>query len=275
MNAKLYLLPLFGLIAACAAPPNVQLVHPKGRSAILGSTSDIPSRQALAADQPYVPSIDSRNETNRLAGQVVKLSVSFDTQNVLGSGFVICRTDSTLFIMTAAHVVTGVRVNNLYDEGETHETRRPQLRELRIAFRGQKSGRLKADASNVAAIDPELDIALLRVNAPGVSSGASVIGPSSALSLRDAVLTFGHSSVFRKQWMAGPGEVVELSELIVFRPGLEEGYSGAPLFSDDEKVRGIVTNVLGSSVTQAVPIERAVRSIREGLAPRCTARWAV
>ena len=168
------------------------------------------------------------------AGVVRITSASPDGQPRVGTGFVLALTDSTAYIITAAHVVEG-------DNGPG------------VEFLGQRGRIVEATVSSAEGGNPQ-GLALLSVEGTeALFAGVSVLSAETAVPLvnGDEVFAVGMNRTTRP-WAVVRGSVVnQVGRIIVFSPELPAGFSGGPLLRDG-RVVGMVVETQ-STVANAVP----------------------
>lgn len=126
-----------------------------------------------------------------------------------------------------------------------------------------------AISAEVLATDAELDLALLRLQAP--LANAAIIGRSDALGVGDEVMAVGsprkmYFSVSRGM-VSFPNRFLDGVEYIQTDLPINVGNSGGPLVDDEGNVVGIVSFILRDSqgISFALPIDRAVARFGEHL----------
>ncbi len=222
---------------------------------------DTPSSSSTAADKQSMTSLVQLNNSieslvKRVSPSVVQIAVSgfrpleessrgqtgvvMGKQRGLGSGAII---SSDGFILTNAHVVIGSRKVQviLSNSAITTNTELQQL---------ASSGRT-LDAK-VAGISPELDLALLKVNAQGLS--ALTIGDYGKVQQGELVFAFGSPSGLRNTVTMGVVSAVARqldpdSPLVFIQTDapINPGNSGGPLVNVNGELIGINTFILTQS----------------------------
>lgn len=159
-------------------------------------------------------------------------------------------------VLTSAHVVTG--------RGRPVGRRAPRLQ---VALADGRSF-----AATVAALDPEHDLAALRVAVQGLP--AIALGDSRALQAGQTVVAFGFpygveggatvGSVVNDG--AAPAEGSEQSEWLAASLHLRPGHSGGPMVDAWGRMVGVNTFMNGPNVGVAVPVHVARAFLRRAAA---------
>jgi S1-C subfamily serine protease len=210
---------------------------------------------------------DPRQIYERLSPGVVTIISLFDGANLLdsegtggqGSGFVL---DGRGYIATNAHVVTS---------GTGSNTER--AKEVFIEF---------SDGNRVAARivgdDPNADIALLKVDAEGLSLTPLRLGSSKSITVGEPVAAIGSPFGERQSLTIGVISAVDrnIESLTRFQIGnaiqtdaaINPGNSGGPLLDSRGTVLGINAQIKsesggGEGVGFAIPVDAVRRSLRE------------
>ncbi len=235
---------------------------------------------AVASDAPVVrPATSVAGIAAKVLRSVVSIDVSTGLEGGTGSGIVL-RKDG--YVLTNNHVVAGAA------EGGS----------ITVAFNGDGAVDLPAD---VVGLDPETDLAVIKVRGKGLSLTPAVLGSSSGLVVGDPVVAVGSPLGLAGTVTSGiisalnrtvrvPGESggagIPLFNAIQTDAAINPGNSGGPLVDLGGRVIGInsaIATLSGSSgdsqsgsigVGFAIPVDEA-RSIAEQLIRTGTATHPV
>ena len=179
-----------------------------------GAADPAPSAASLrddGAQLPAVPVVPVRRPASSVAGiaatvlrSVVSISVTNGVEGGTGSG-VVLRADG--YILTNNHVVESA------DTGS-----------ITVSFNGASEVDLTAD---VVGLDPETDLAVIKVRRPTHKLTPAALGTSSDLQVGDAVLAVG--SPLGLAGTVTSGIISALNRTV--RVPKEDGSEGAPLFN--------------------------------------------
>ncbi|MGH0029590.1 MAG: S1 family peptidase [Myxococcota bacterium] len=263
---------LAALLAACAGNGDQTLVHPRATSKILG----VRTAQAfdVAARYDYDASRDDAATSEALKPSVVLLRSTFGMGShgprEVGSGVVVCRTPRHTYLMTAAHVVDKSLAENEYGEPLEHAG---PARSITVHFYEDVAPPLRVSSASVVSRDLAEDVALLRLSREQTPSALepAPLGSSSTVRPGAKLRTIGHAaSDITMRWILEFPEVNDLGRRIGYRPAVNTGFSGGPVFDERGRIVGINSFTLWEvEFSQAVPIERAVKAVEEGLDPLC------
>ena len=177
-----------------------------------------------------------------------------------GTGLIVRRADSKVWILTARHVVT---------DSKTFATSRTcDSVQVLIYLGGNKpitasvtpivSSKIKVVADKV-----DLDLALIEIDAPNLPADIQPLPFSSNAKEQSPVTVIGHPD--DQEWQVIQGKITDVSasDGLQLKAGLSRGNSGGPILNQNYEILGIAVSILPRNVVFAVPTNRILKQLKE------------
>jgi hypothetical protein len=209
-------------------------------------------------------------DVEALKAHTVQMAVTHREGQEVGSGVVVCQTAQSTYVLTARHVLDGSGGRGEYGE-PTESFSGVSHYEIRFYRNAVAALRGAPEEFNVVRAETR-DLALLRIPSAMLSARLRPAEKGSAASLRarDRVEAYGTSISADRPWMLLAGEVGQVGEFIEYTPAIDGGFSGGPLFDGGGALVGINSQVSAHLVSQAIPLEEALRIFGSEMESECT-----
>lgn len=212
-------------------------------------------------------------DPDRLNAQTVKITVQHAAGKEIGSGIILCRTESRIYVLTAKHVLFG---EGAKDELGQSTQRFRRISTVEVEFYQNRYPTIKGNLEefNFKRVESK-DLALIwfDIQAGGNSLETAVLNPAAEVGLLQEVYTTGHPVDLQRDWFLTTGRVNQAAEYIFYSADLERGYSGGPLVNDRDELIGINTQTQrtpgGLITAQAIPINEVLNAIKRWIDPVC------
>lgn len=266
-------------LAACASAPAPRGPHPTATSSVADVRGD--QRDVLLDAHDYLPGRDRPPRRfsaesfatldEELRARTAQIRVrDTDGNEYVGSGVVLCQDEGRLYVLTARHVLNGKMPPGRHAIG----TRPFEPERVTVRFPEEHAPRFRESAKRVIVGESSrLDVALLALPQAPSAWRAPVgrVGAARELAVGDEIRSYGYSTSADKAWYPEPGTVTEVGEVLGYRPNIDSGYSGGPVFDARGALVGINTYTLGDRLSEAVPIEQVQEEIAPWLGRACHA----
>ncbi|MCY7393767.1 MAG: trypsin-like peptidase domain-containing protein, partial [Leptolyngbyaceae cyanobacterium CAN_BIN12] len=195
-----------------------------------------------------------------------KLSVVFvksfftpDGQGESGTGLIVRRSGSKVWILTARHILM---------DSKSFPTPRQCDSVQVLIYLGNKPSTASVTpiiSRKIKIVNEkvDLDLALIEIDAPNLPADIQPLPFSSNAKEQSPITVIGHPG--DEEWQVIQGKITDVSasDGLQLKAGLSRGNSGGPILNQNFEILGIAVSILPRNVVFAIPSDRILKQLKE------------